>query len=125
MIALVIAAPLWADEDLVPLKADEATALQNHPSIRLAREEADIADFKRKEAKRALFPSLTAKGEETRGDAVDPLGTPAFTERSYGLEATQTLYSGGKLHNTYRQAVAAWQSLVAKQRRTASDVLYG
>jgi outer membrane protein TolC len=109
----------------LPLKAVEATALKNHPSVGLAREEEALADLKRQAAKRALFPTLTAKGEETHGDAVDPLGTPAFTERSYGLELTQTIYSGGKLHDTYYQSVATWMSLKAKERKVESDVIYG
>jgi|GEM_PF-1402952 len=131
--ALLLALPLWSEEasqgtspaTLSSLKTLESTALLNHPSIALAREEVALADLKRREARRALFPALTAKGEETHGDAVDPLGTPAFTERSYGVEVTQTLYSGGKLHDTYAQAVAVWQSLQAKERKVESDVIYG
>lgn len=109
----------------VALKDAEALSLKNHPSVHLAREEMSVADLKRKEAERALWPSVTAKAENTEGDAVDSLGTPAFTERSFGVEAAHTLYSGGKLRSTYKQAYAAWESLKAKQAKTQSDVLYG
>ena len=117
--------PQDATPELLPMKAVEATALQNHPSMRLAREETEIADLKRLEAKRALWPGLTAKAENTHGEAVEALGTPPFTERSYGLEGTHTLYSGGKLHNTYHQTLATWESFIAKQKKAESDVLYG
>lgn len=109
----------------IAIKAAEALSLQQHSAIRLAREEVAVADLKRREAKRALWPSLTAKAEQTDGDAVDPLGTPAFKERSYGLEASQTIYGGGKLHDTYRQAFAAWESVKAKEKKAESDVIYG
>ena len=111
--------------DVISIKEAEDLSLKQHSAIRLAREEVAVADLKRVEAKRSLWPTLTAKAEQTDGEAVDPLGTPAFTERSYGMEASQTIYSGGKLHDTYRQAFAAWESLKAKERKAESDVIYG
>ncbi|MFA5975930.1 MAG: TolC family protein [Elusimicrobiota bacterium] len=114
-----------SSNEFISFQAAESLSLQNHPSVRLAQEEAAVAETKRKESRRALFPSLTAKAEDTEGDAVDTLGTPAFTERSYGVEASQALYAGGKLYNTYKQALSTWESLKAKQVKTQSDVLYG
>lgn len=108
----------------VPISDGEQIALENHPSVQLAMEEADLAELKKDEAARALWPSVTLKGERTDGFAVRELGTPGFREVSYGVQASQPLLQGGKLYRTYRQSKAAWQSAAAKELKARQEVLF-
>ena len=112
-------------EGSVALDDCERIALESHPSVRLADEEADLARFKKNEAARALWPNVTLKTERTDGMAVVDLGVPGFREVSYGVEASQALWQGGKLFHSYRQARSAWESAQAKAEKARQEVLYG
>ncbi|MFH1378848.1 MAG: TolC family protein [bacterium] len=79
-------------------------ALAANPQVRIAADEVRLADIKAWEALRALYPGLTAKYEQTRGDAVRETGVPDFDEKSFGIQMSQALYQGGKLKATYKQA---------------------
>lgn len=61
-------------------------AFVQYRPLKLAQEEIEVADAKALEAARELWPTLAAKGEYTKGAAVVDLGTPGFTEQSYGLQ---------------------------------------
>lgn len=109
----------------VALAEAEQAALKIHPSIRLADEETALSAFKRKESFRAVWPSLTVKGEQTFGESVERLGTPDFEEKSYGVQASQPLVQGGKLYRTYRQARATWEVQKAKGEKARQEVVFG
>lgn len=102
----------------------ERAALRQHPSVRLAAQEEKVARFKRREAARALGPAVALKAERTQGEAVRELGTPEFTEESYGVQFSQPLWQGGRLQDTWRQAQATWQAQTAKTEKARQEVLY-
>jgi len=108
----------------INLSETEQMALTNHPSVKLANEEVAVTRAKKAEASRALWPSVTAKGEKTLGEANRDLGTPEFKEESYGVQLSQPLIQGGKLYRTYQQATANWESSKAKKEKAERDVLY-
>jgi len=110
---------------VVSLADNEKIALETHPSVRLADEEAEVAELKKDEAYRALWPGVTLKGERTDGFAVEQLGTPGFREVSYGVQASHPLIQWGKVYYSYRQAGAAWESARAKADEARQEVLYG
>ena len=101
----------------------EKMALDNHSSVRLAKEEMEVADLKEKEALRAIFPALSIKGEQTTGVA-DQLSTPNFTQKNYGVQISQALFQGGKLHNTYQQAHENRLSAITKLTKAEQEVIF-
>jgi len=101
-----------------------AIALASNPNIRIAADEVHLARMKAREALRALFPGVTAKYEQTRGDAVRELGAPAFDERTYGVQVDQPLYQGGRLRATYRQAYLQRDIAMLKYDALLRDLVY-
>jgi outer membrane protein TolC len=98
-------------------------ATENYRPLQLAKEEIGVAEAKAAEAARELWPSLAAKGEYTRGAALVELGTPGFTEQSYGLQASYTLFQGGGLWATFRQADANLQIARLKYTQTQHEMM--
>jgi outer membrane protein TolC len=125
LLALSVGQALPASaEGVVSLQDCEQIAAENHPSVRLADEEAELAELKKDEAARAMWPGITLKGERTDGKAVEALGTPGFREISYGVQASQPLIQGGRLYRSYRQARSAWESSQAKADKARQEVLF-
>jgi len=81
-----------------------ATAVAQHPSLVLAQDEVGVSDARRRVATVSLLPAVTLKADETSGLASDAGDTGPFLQRSYGAHATQTIFSGGKLVASRRQA---------------------
>lgn len=81
-----------------------ATAISQHPSLSLAQDEVGVSDARRRVATISLLPAVTLKADETTGLASDAGDTGPFLQRSYGAQATQTIFSGGKLVASRRQA---------------------
>ena len=81
-----------------------ATAVAQHPSLVLAQDEVGVSDARRRVATISLLPAVTLKADETSGLASDAGDTGPFLQRSYGAQATQTVFSGGKLVASRRQA---------------------
>lgn len=107
----------------VSLTQCEKTALENHSSIRLAKEEMELSVLKEQESLRAVFPSLSLKGEQTKGKG-EGLKTPDFIEKNYGVQFTQPLFQGGKIQNTYKQARENRFSARTKLTKAEHEVIY-
>lgn len=75
-------------------------ATYNHMPLMVAGEEVRLNQMKINEAKRALYPSATAKAVRTDGES----SGVEFIEETYGLQVEQPLYYGGRLKLTLRQA---------------------
>jgi outer membrane protein TolC len=96
----------------------------NFEPLRLADEEVEVARLKRQEAYRAFYPVVGFKGEVTNGKTEDPTASPEFRERIYGATLTQSLFEGGKITATYRQAVASHEAAERSREKTYQDFLY-
>lgn len=128
---LLLALPLLDAETVdvssgpVTLSECRAIAANTYEPLKLAEQEVKLADFKCVTAGRALYPSLTAKAEQTNGDALRDVGTPGFREESYGLQMAYALFQGGKLQAAHQQAVSA--ALIAKLKydKTHQEMLFG
>lgn len=79
-------------------------AQSRNPGLILAQDDLAISRARSWVAHMSLWPALTAKADETRGLANDGTQTPAFLQRSYGLQVTQTLFAGGRVIATQKQA---------------------
>jgi outer membrane protein len=99
-------------------------AFDNYQPLKLAQEEIDVADAKALEAARELWPILAAKGEYTKGAAVVDLGTPGFTEESYGMQMSYTIFQGGRLWATYKQADDNLKIARLKYEKTRQEIIY-
>ena len=98
---------VWGESREVPvfdLDRVLATAVSQHPSLSLAQDEVGVSDARRRIATASLLPAVTLKADETTGLASDAGDTGPFLQRSYGAQATQTIFSGGKLVASRRQA---------------------
>lgn len=73
-------------------------ALSDNAALMLAQDELGISRARQRVATMSVLPALTGKLDESRGKA-DNSGdeNQDFLERSYGLQATQTIFAGGKV----------------------------
>ena len=94
-------------EDAAVLTLDRCLekALAQNPALTLAEDDFAIARARARAAAVSLFPAVTAKADETTGRAEQGVDNPPFVQRSYGVQATQTIFSGGKLWGTDRKSV--------------------
>jgi outer membrane protein TolC len=128
---MVIVAGSWSfagaagEGGVMSLEQSEEAALATHPTLSLAVEESRVAELKKAEAYRAVWPLASIKGEITEGAAERTLGTPDFLEESYGVQVTQTVIQGGRLVRAYKQAKANWLSVQAKEEKARQEVLFG
>jgi len=101
------------------------TALATNPSLPISQKDVDIADARRRASGAALLSALTLKASETRGRAADPsdLSNTPFLERSYGVQATQPLFAGGRLWASRRQAVLGSEIARLQLEKQRLDVL--
>ncbi|MBD3271629.1 MAG: hypothetical protein GF384_03715 [Elusimicrobia bacterium] len=80
----------------------------NSIEAQLAKERVELAEMRENEALRALFPAMTAKYEQTRGETRGAEGESdtlfGFREKFLTMQLSQPLYQGGKLKATYEQA---------------------
>ncbi|MGQ0644891.1 MAG: TolC family protein [Elusimicrobiota bacterium] len=105
--ALAVAAEPERSSPVFDLEHCTKTALDKHPSLSLAQEEVWVGDARRRAATVSLFPAVSVKADETRGRADPAAGgaaAPAFVQRSYGVQATQTLFSGGRMWSERRRS---------------------
>lgn len=130
-IALAMAMRMWVLEvqagspsNFISLKECEKISLEKHPAVHLVQEEVELSNRKRQEALRTIWPNLTLKAEQTLGKAEPKLGTPDFTEQSYGMQFSQVVFQGGKLYQTFRQAHFNCESIKAKQLKVRQETLF-
>ncbi len=109
---------------LVTLEDCIKIGMKNYEPLKLADEEVELARLKRQEAYRGLYPALSLKAEQTKGETADPTQSPDFTERNYGAALTHTLYEGGRSASTYRQSAASHLAASLSREKTYQDFLY-
>jgi len=73
--------------------------LSNYIPVQIAKEQQKLAKLRVKEARRAFYPAFLGEWNETDGDTV----TEPYRGRSYGVQAEQPLFTGGKLMSTLRK----------------------
>jgi len=73
--------------------------LSNYIPVQISKEQQKLAKLRVKEARRAFYPSFLGEWNETDGDTV----TEPYRGRSYGFQAEQPLFTGGKLMLTLRK----------------------
>jgi outer membrane protein TolC len=113
-----------AEGRVYDLDACLTEALAQHPSVILAQDDVAIADARRRVATAALLPAVTVKADQTEGRAVNTATSqnPAFVQRSYGVQATQTLFAGGKLSAGRRQAELGAEIARLQRRKQELDI---
>ncbi len=74
-------------------------AMKNYIPLRIAREQEALAKLRLHEARRAFYPQFLGEWKETHGRTV----TEPYKGRSYGFQANQPLFTGGKLTATLRK----------------------
>ncbi|MCG3205424.1 MAG: hypothetical protein KCHDKBKB_02145 [Elusimicrobia bacterium] len=139
-VTMLLGSPLLAqegeEESPIPLEAAKpagrlvnlaecvAIGMKNYEPLKLADEEVELARLKRQEAHRGLFPALSMKAEQTKGETADPFLSPDFTEQNYGATLTYDVIGGGKIISTYRQSVASHLAATLSREKTYQDFLY-
>ena len=104
------------------VNAAKAVAVRNHPSMRAAQHQVAAADMLVKATEADMRPSVNLTG---RLSLTENLNANEFNRGgSIGLEAGQTIYQGGALSATNRQAkgtrgCAAWQPARGAPQRPA------
>ncbi len=124
---LVLAAVLLvnlntAGAGVLSLQQALGSAGDHYQPLQLAEEEVGVSKAKAGEAGRALWPNLSVKGEATKGAAIVELGTPGFREASYGVQLSQTLFQGGKLWSTFKQATVNEKIARAKVTKVKQEM---
>ena len=91
--------------------------LRRHRPVQVAREEIRLAQFKLREAHRALFPAVNLRYSWTTGTA----SNVNFREVSSGVQVEQPLYYSGRLKDAYRQAIVNLQVAEKKEQKVQAD----
>jgi outer membrane protein TolC len=109
-----------------PMTLDGAikSGMKTYEPLKLADEEVELARLRRQEAYRALYPAMSIKAEQTKGETADVLVSPDFTQRNYGAALTYDVIGGGKLISTYRQSEASYTAATLSREKTYQDYLY-
>ncbi len=109
-----------------------AVSQANSQLLTVSRGEADLSKFRVWEARRALFPALTARVSDTHGKEVNPFPSQAFDgfeattykREEYGMQANQPIYQSGRLYGAYRQAKLNRLMALENVRKQAQDLTY-
>ena len=94
-----------------------AFGLARHRPVRIARQEAELAQMKVREARRALYPVATLKYSWTDGVASEV----NFREYTAGLQLEQPLYYSGRLKQAYRQSLVNLQVAEKRQGKVRAE----
>lgn len=97
MIFLLFTSPLFANE--LPLEAAKELALQNNPDLLAQRQELEAAKMDNLNALSGLLPSANLNGSYTKYKPEQSFGAGSSAEssRSYGVQITQPIFTGGKI----------------------------
>jgi len=106
-----------ADSKIWNVKDSLAFGLARHRPVRIARQEAELAQMKVREARRALYPVATLKYSWTDGVA----SNVNFREYTTGLQVEQPIYYSGRLMQAYRQSLINLQVAEKRQAKVKSD----
>ncbi len=111
--------PVLSDSPQEPWTFQRALGfgLGRHRPVRIARQEAELAHMKVREARRALYPKASLKFSWTQGTASDV----DFTEYQTGLQFEQALYHSGRLMETFRQSLINFQVAEKRQAKVKSE----
>jgi len=109
-----------------------SVAQANSRLLSVARDEADLSKYRVWEARRALYPALTARTSRTQGKEVNPFPsqdfegfeTTEFSRREYGLQVNQPIWQSGRLMGAYSQAKLNRQMAIENVRKQAQDLTY-
>jgi outer membrane protein len=96
-------------------------ALENSSQAKTAKHEVKVAQLKKRDAFRALFPNVKLKASHTTGDVLDDIG---FTEELYGIEGEHPIYQGGRIMNAYKQSKVNVELAEAKYNKVEHDLSY-
>lgn len=107
------------DTELTPEQAIQKGLAVHEPS-RIALEETEVAMLKVKEARRNLFPGASLRGTQTNGTAAGA----DFREAQYGLQVEHPLYDGGRLRDTYKQALINLQLAQKRYEKSRADFAF-
>lgn len=107
-------------------------AQSNSKLLSVSRDEADLAKFRVWEARRSLYPSVTARVAATRGKEVNPFPSEdfegfeatSFKRDEYGLQVAQPIWESGRLYGAYRQAKLNRMMALENVRKQAQDLTY-
>lgn len=94
-------------------------ALKNNQPTKVAREEVELAQIKKTEAKRNLFPQLKMQAYSTEGE----VNKVDYEEREGKLQADQPIYYGGRLKDTLKQAEVNLEITQKNYDRLKFDVI--
>ena len=109
-----------------------SVAQANSKLLSVARDEADLSKYRVWEARRALYPAVTARASRTQGREVNPFPsrdfegfeTTQFSRREYGVQVTQPIWQSGRLWGAYRQARLNKLMAAENVRKQAQDLTY-
>ncbi|MBU4306172.1 MAG: TolC family protein [Candidatus Omnitrophica bacterium] len=95
-------------------------AVSKHIPMLIAKEQEKLARLRVREARRAFYPAFLGEWNEVDGNTV----TEPYRGRSYGLQAEQVLFSGGKLTATLRKEQLGESIAKGNFERVKLDLLF-
>jgi len=95
-------------------------AFSAHLPIQIAQEQEKLAKLRVREARRAFYPAFLGEWNESDGNTV----TEPYRGRSYGLQAEQQIYTGGKLMATLRKEQLGLTISKGNSDRVKQDLMF-
>lgn len=116
----LLAYKIAVSDQVITLKEAEEVALKSQVLVRALEKKIKAAERKLTEAQRALFPTLSAEASANGGIVAGS----AYQGESWKLNISHTIFDGGELLFTLRQATANLESEKAKFAKERSELLY-
>lgn len=147
-VTLTTVAPLAPElggegESLAPLSKGKTTAvlppnptlqdflkvgLTNHVPLRLAEHEFRLASIRHFESTRGLFPTATARYEESDGrllkDPEDVTDDVNFIRKEYGVQMGQPIFHSGRIYYAWRQAAMQKKAAAQNVKKVRADMTF-
>ncbi|MBU1087655.1 MAG: TolC family protein [Candidatus Omnitrophica bacterium] len=95
-------------------------AMAAHLPVQIAKEQEKLAQLRVREARRAFYPSFLGEWNESDGNTV----TEPYRGRSYGVQAEQQLFTGGKLMATLRKEQLGLTISKGNTDRVKQDLMF-
>ncbi|MFH1062616.1 MAG: TolC family protein [Candidatus Omnitrophota bacterium] len=95
-------------------------ALAAHLPIQIAQEQEKLAKLRVREARRAFYPAFLGEWNESDGNTV----TEPYRGRSYGFQAEQQIFTGGKLMSTLRKEQLGLTISKGNSDRIKQDLMF-
>lgn len=107
-------------EKVTNLEECISVAFSKYLPLQIAKEQTKLAGLRLREARRSFYPAFLGEWNEVDGDTV----TEPYRSRSYGFQAEQPIFTGGRLMATLRKEQLGESIAKGNLDRVKQELIY-